>query len=33
VRDLALQVRQVDGVAIDDRDRADAGGGEIERNG
>ena len=31
VEDLALEVRQVDDVEVDDPDRADAGGREIER--
>ena len=31
VQDLALQVRRVDLVHVDDADRADAGRGEIER--
>src|SRR6476619_6009832 len=31
VEDLALQVRQVDHVEVDDADRADAGGREVER--
>jgi len=31
VEDLALEVRQVDDVEVDDADRADAGGREIER--
>ncbi len=30
-RDLALQIGQFDSVVVDDADRADAGGGEIER--
>ena len=30
VEDLALEVRQVDDVEVDDPDRADAGGREIE---
>ena len=32
VDDLALEVRDVDDVVVDDADRADAGGGEIERD-
>ena len=31
VDDLALEVRQVDDVVVDDPDRADAGGGEVQR--
>ena len=31
VQDLALQVGRVDLVHVDDADRADAGGGEVER--
>ena len=31
VQDLALQVRLVDDVHVDDADRADAGGGQVER--
>ena len=31
VRDLALQVREVDHVVVDDPERADARGGEVER--
>jgi hypothetical protein len=31
VEDLALQVRGVDHVHVDDAERADAGGGEVER--
>ena len=31
VQDLALQVRRVDLVHVDDADRADAGGGEVQR--
>jgi hypothetical protein len=31
VRDLPLQVRQFQPVVIDDADRADAGGGQIQR--
>ena len=31
VEDLALEVRQVDDVEVDDADRADAGGREVER--
>ena len=31
VQDLALQVRRVDLVHVDDADRADAGRGEVER--
>ena len=31
VDDLALEVRRVDGVVVDDPERADAGGGEVER--
>ena len=31
--DLALQVRLVDDVRVDDPDPADAGGGEVERRG
>ena len=33
VEDLALQVRGVDVVHVDDADRADAGGGEVQRGG
>jgi hypothetical protein len=33
VEDLALQVRRVDLVHVDDADRADARGGEVERGG
>ena len=33
VDDLALQVRVVDDVGIDDAERADACGGEVERRG
>ena len=33
VDDLALQVRLVDGVVVDDPERADAGGREVERGG
>ena len=33
VQDLALQVRGVDLVHVDDADRADAGGGEVHRGG
>ena len=33
VDDLALQVRLVDGVVVDDPERADAGGREVERRG
>ena len=33
VQDLALQVRRVDDVHVDDAERADAGGGEVERGG
>ena len=33
VEDLALQVRGVDLVHVDDADRADAGGGEVQRGG
>ena len=31
VDDLALEVRQVDDVVVDDADRADARGGEVQR--
>ena len=31
MEDLALQVRRVDDVHVDDAERADAGGGEVER--
>jgi hypothetical protein len=31
VGDLALQVGEIDGVGVDDRQRADAGAGEVER--
>ena len=31
VEDLALQVRSVDLVHVDDADRADSGGGEVQR--
>ena len=31
VDDLALEVAQVDDVEVDDADRADAGGGQVER--
>ena len=31
VEDLALQVRRVDLVHVDDADRADTGGGEVQR--
>ena len=31
VDDLALEVREVDDVVVDDAERADAGGGEVER--
>ena len=31
VDDLALQVGEVDDVVVDDAERADAGGGEVER--
>ena len=33
VRDLALQIRGVDAIVVDDADPADAGGGEIEAGG
>ena len=33
VDDLALEVRVVDDVGVDDADRADAGRGEVERGG
>ncbi len=33
VGDLALEVRLVDDVGVDDPERADAGGGEVERGG
>ena len=33
VEDLALQVRGVDRVGVDDAERADAGRGEVERRG
>ena len=33
VDDLALQVRLVDDVVVDDAERADACGGEVERRG
>ena len=33
VEDLALQVRRVDDVHVDDAERADARGGEVERGG
>ena len=33
MQDLALQVRGVDLVHVDDADRADAGGGEVHRGG
>ena len=33
VQDLALEVREVDDVEVDDADRADAGEGEVERRG
>jgi hypothetical protein len=33
VGDLALQVRRVDAVVVDDPERPDAGGGEVERGG
>ena len=33
MRDLPLQVRLVDDVRVDDAERADAGGGEVERGG
>ena len=33
VQDLALQVRGVDDVHVDDADRADAGRGEVQRGG
>src|SRR5439155_26693067 len=33
VRDLALQVRRVDLVVVDDSEAADTGGGEIEARG
>src|SRR5713226_2266485 len=32
MNDLALQVREVDRVVIDDAERADAGGGEVEQH-
>ena len=33
VEDLALEVRRVDDVHVDDADRADASGGEVEGGG
>ena len=33
VEDLALQVRRVDGVGVDEAERADAGRREVERRG
>src|SRR4029079_16786303 len=30
VQDLALEVRDVDGVGVDDAQRADAGGGQVD---
>ena len=33
MHDLALEVRLVDDVVVDDPERADAGGGEVERRG
>ena len=33
VQDLALQVRRVDHVHVDDAERADAGGAEVQRGG
>ena len=32
VRDLALQVGQIDHIVVDQPDRADAGGGEVEQH-
>ena len=31
MNDLALQVGQIDGVVVDDAERADAGGGQVQQ--